>query len=128
MPDESHGRETCERAGQFTDSPCAPLVGAQRAGTCSPVCNSAVPAAQLHFGAPSPTTPSTAREPVHQDDLRVLDGPFAESKELIGGFTVMELAGGMDEAIAMCRRYAEILGGTLEIDVRTVDTSEQPAG
>ena len=24
----------------------------------------------------------------------------------------------MDEAIAMCRRYAEILGGTLEIDVR----------
>ena len=27
----------------------------------------------------------------------------------------------MDEAIAMCRRYAEILGGTLEIDVRLVD-------
>ncbi len=60
-----------------------------------------------------------------KNDLRVLDGPFAESKELIGGFTVMELAGGMDEAISMCRRYAEILGGTLEIDVRTVDTSEQ---
>jgi hypothetical protein len=53
--------------------------------------------------------------------LRVIDGPFAESKELIGGFAVMELTG-MDEAIDMCRRYAEILGGTLEIDVRLVDT------
>ncbi len=51
------------------------------------------------------------------NDLRVLDGPFSESKELLGGFAVLELSG-MDEAIAMCRRYAEILGGTLEIDVR----------
>ena len=54
------------------------------------------------------------------NDLRVLDGPFVESKELIGGFAVMELSG-MDEAIELCRRYAEILGGTLEIDVRLVD-------
>ena len=51
------------------------------------------------------------------NDLRVIDGPFSESKELIGGFAVLELSG-MDEAIALCRRYAEILGGTLEIDVR----------
>ena len=60
------------------------------------------------------------------NDLRVLDGPFSESKELIGGFAVMELSG-MDEAIALCRRYAEILGGTLEIDVRVVDQSDEPA-
>lgn len=52
--------------------------------------------------------------------VRVIDGPFSESKELIGGFAVMELSG-MDEAIDMCRRYAEILGGTLEIDIRVVD-------
>ena len=57
------------------------------------------------------------------NDLRVHDGPFAESKELLGGFAVMELSG-MDEAIALCRRYAEILGGTLEIDVRLVDQDE----
>jgi hypothetical protein len=57
------------------------------------------------------------------NELRVIDGPFAESKELIGGFGVMELSG-MDEAIAMCRVYGEILGGTLEIDVRLVDPSE----
>jgi hypothetical protein len=58
-----------------------------------------------------------------KNDLRVLDGPFAESKELLGGFAVMDLAG-MDEAIELCRRYADILGGTLEIDVRLVDQDE----
>jgi hypothetical protein len=52
--------------------------------------------------------------------LRVIDGPFAESKELIGGFAIMELSD-MDEVIELCKPYAEILGGTLEIDVRLVD-------
>ncbi len=58
-----------------------------------------------------------------KNELRVIDGPFAESKELIGGFSVMELSG-FDEAIELCRRYAEILGGTLEIDARLVDTDD----
>jgi hypothetical protein len=55
------------------------------------------------------------------NQMRTIDGPFAESKELIGGFAVLDLSG-MDEAIALCRRYTQILGGTLEIDVRLVDT------
>lgn len=55
--------------------------------------------------------------------MRVFDGPFAESKELIGGFAVLELTG-FDEAIEMCKRYAEILGGTLEIDLRLVDAGD----
>ena len=57
------------------------------------------------------------------NDLQVMDGPFAESKELIGGFAILDLKG-MDEAIEMCRRYTEILGGTLEIDVRPIDASD----
>jgi hypothetical protein len=57
------------------------------------------------------------------NDLRVVDGPFAESKELIGGFAVLELSG-LDDAIEQCRRYARILGGTLEIDVRAVEPDE----
>ena len=60
------------------------------------------------------------------NDLTVIDGPFVESKELIGGFAILELSG-MDEAIELCRRYAEILGGTLEIDVRIVDQEDEPA-
>jgi hypothetical protein len=58
-----------------------------------------------------------------KNDLRVIDGPFSESKELIGGFAVMELSG-IDEAIALCRPYAAILGGTLEIDVRPLAEPE----
>jgi hypothetical protein len=49
--------------------------------------------------------------------MHVIDGPFSESKELIGGFAIMRLSG-IDEAIAMSQRYAAILGGTLEIDIR----------
>jgi hypothetical protein len=49
--------------------------------------------------------------------LQVLDGPFSESKELIGGFAVLKLPS-MDMVIQVSTRYAEILGGTLEIDVR----------
>ena len=60
------------------------------------------------------------------NDLRVIDGPFAEAKELIGGFAVLELSG-IDEAIELCRRYAEILGGSLEIDVRLVDQDDDAA-
>ncbi|WAS91356.1 YciI family protein [Nannocystis punicea] len=59
----------------------------------------------------------------NNNDLRTLDGPFAESKELIGGFAVLELSG-MQEALELSRRYAEILGGTLELDVRLVDSSD----
>ncbi len=57
------------------------------------------------------------------NDLQVIDGPFSESKELIGGFSIMELAN-IDEVIAVCRPYGAILGGTLEIDVRTVDLND----
>ncbi len=56
--------------------------------------------------------------------LVVVDGPFAESKELIGGFAVLEMTD-WDEAIAMCRSYAAILGGTLEIDMRVVMPSDE---
>jgi hypothetical protein len=53
-------------------------------------------------------------------DLRIVDGPFSESKELIGGFALLELPS-IDAAVDECRRYAEILGGTLEIDIRPLD-------
>src|SRR5690242_6273379 len=38
------------------------------------------------------------------NDMRMIDGPFAESKELIGGFAVLELSG-MEEALEVCRQY-----------------------
>lgn len=56
--------------------------------------------------------------------LSVVDGPFAESKEMIGGYSIMNLDS-FDAVIALCRTYAEILGGTLEIDVRVVDETAE---
>ncbi|MFM8536191.1 MAG: YciI family protein [Acidimicrobiia bacterium] len=42
-----------------------------------------------------------------QNVLQVIDGPFSESKELIGGFAVMEVSG-LDEILEICARYGEI--------------------
>jgi hypothetical protein len=58
--------------------------------------------------------------------LQIVDGPFSESKELIGGFAVLALPS-MEVAIQECSRYAEILGGTLEIDVRPLYEPEDLA-
>jgi hypothetical protein len=60
------------------------------------------------------------------NDLSVVDGPFAESKELLGGFAVLDLEDA-NEAVELCRGYAEILGGTLEIDLRVVAPSDDAA-
>jgi hypothetical protein len=53
----------------------------------------------------------------------VFDGPFSESKELIGGYAVLELPS-MEAAVAECTRYVEILGGTVEIDIRPIAEPE----
>ena len=47
-----------------------------------------------------------------------VDGPFAESKELIAGFSILELPS-KDDAIAWANRYAEILVDN-EVDVREI--------
>lgn len=52
----------------------------------------------------------------------VIDGPFTESKEMIGGFVVMEMES-MEAAVAYATEYAEILllgQDFLELDVRHV--------
>ncbi len=59
-------------------------------------------------------------------DLRVSDGPFSESKELIGGFSILRLPS-LEVAITECKRYAEILGGTLEVDLRPLVEPDDPA-
>lgn len=50
----------------------------------------------------------------------VVDGPFAESKELIGGFAIVDLPS-KDDAIAGTPRFAAIIGD-VEIDVRPLHT------
>ncbi len=39
--------------------------------------------------------------------LSVMDGPFAETREIIGGYAIFELAG-MDDALALAREFMQI--------------------
>ena len=49
----------------------------------------------------------------------VVDGPFVESKELVGGFVVLELDS-REQAIEWAGRYADVLG-EIELDIRPVE-------
>lgn len=48
----------------------------------------------------------------------VTDGPFAEAKELIAGFAIVQV-GSKEEAIEWATRFAEVLG-EVEIEIRQV--------
>jgi hypothetical protein len=41
--------------------------------------------------------------------VTVTDGPFTESKELVGGFAILE-AGSREEAVALCKHFLEVAG------------------
>ena len=47
----------------------------------------------------------------------VTDGPFAESRELIAGFSIWQVKD-MDEAMAWARRYPNPMPGQSELEVR----------
>ncbi len=51
-------------------------------------------------------------------DTRVIDGPFAEAKELIAGFAILEVKS-REEAVEMAKRFAAATGAP-RIDVRQV--------
>jgi len=64
--------------------------------------------------------PSTATTVSRKDGrIAVTDGPFIESKEVIGGFAIIEVAD-LDEALAMAKEWP----GTVEIRP-IVDHSQQ---
>jgi hypothetical protein len=59
--------------------------------------------------------PSTATVLRPKDgDVLVTDGPFAEGKEHLGGFTILK-APDLDAALALGRRYAEATGLPIEV-------------
>ena len=59
-----------------------------------------------------------ARIEVHDSNVRVIDGPFAEAKELIAGFAILEVDS-LAEAVEHGRRFA-LLVGAERVDVRRV--------
>jgi len=55
---------------------------------------------------------TSLRQPA--DTVRVTDGPFAETKEILGGFALIECAD-RDEAVAWARRCPLVRIGTVEV-------------
>ena len=58
------------------------------------------------------TTATSLRQ--RAGDVLVLDGPFAETKEILGGLTVLECAD-LDEALGWARRCPLVRAGTVEV-------------
>lgn len=63
-----------------------------------------------------PGSPLAGEGAVVQPDLTVMDGPFAESKELVGGYTIVE-AEDLPAACELARQTMK-LAGTGKIEVR----------
>ena len=59
-----------------------------------------------------------ARVEVNDGNVRVIDGPFAEAKELIAGFAILDVAS-KAEAVEHARKFALIVGAE-RVDVRRV--------
>ena len=70
-------------------------------------------------------TAEGARVRLREGRLSVTDGPFTESKEVIGGYAIVEAAS-LKEAIAMTERFLKIHGNewNLECEVRQIDGPE----
>jgi hypothetical protein len=54
----------------------------------------------------------------------VTDGPFAETKEHIGGFSVMECPD-LDVALELARRHPSAIGGCVEVRPFAPDKPEE---
>jgi len=75
--------------------------------------------------------PSSARVRLSNRKITVTDGPFAESKEIVGGYAIMD-AKSREEALALARRFMELhlkhwptFEG--ECEVRPLEEEVQPA-
>jgi hypothetical protein len=54
-------------------------------------------------------------KPAGGGDIRVIDGPFTEAKEVLGGYAIMK-AGSRAEVVELTKRFLKVAGqGTCEI-------------
>lgn len=59
-----------------------------------------------------------ARVEITDGNVRIIDGPFAEAKELIAGFAILEVRS-LEEAVEHARKFG-LLVGSERVDVRRV--------
>lgn len=67
-------------------------------------------------------TAEGARVRIAHGKLKVVDGPFTESKEVIGGYALLR-AESMEEAVELAKRFLRVHGDEwdLECEVRAID-------
>lgn len=63
-------------------------------------------------GLHSPSTATVLRS--KGDEVLVTDGPYVESKEFLGGFTIVDVPD-LDAAMAWAGRYAKVIGLPIEV-------------
>jgi hypothetical protein len=75
----------------------------------------------IHTAGLRPTSEG-ARVRLRGGKLSTIDGPFVETKEVVGGFAILE-ADSMQQALELTRRFLEIHGDSwnLECEVRQLD-------
>ena len=70
-------------------------------------------------------TAEGARVRLRSGKLSTIDGPFAETKEVVGGFAILEAAS-LNEAIELTKRFLKVHGDEwdIECEVRQLDGPE----
>jgi len=59
------------------------------------------------MGGLMPASKELTRVGVRKGRVKVTDGPYAEAKEVIGGYAVLEV-GSLEEAVEHARRFMEL--------------------
>ena len=98
LPTEPPPPELYEEMGKFVE-------GAVNAGVI------------VATGGIAPTSEGT-KITLKDGEFTVVDGPFAEAKEIVGGWAIMECRD-MDEAVEWSKRFVSVLGEG-EVRVRPV--------
>lgn len=76
-----------------------------------------VKAGVLVAGAGLKNSAESKRMTIEGDRRTVIDGPFAETRELVAGFQIWEVKD-MDEAVAWLKRYPNPMPGKSEVEIR----------
>lgn len=103
------------KATKASEAGTAPT--AQQAADRASLCAEMVRAGVLTFAQELQPSASGTRVHYRGGKRLVLDGPFTESKELIGGFSMVQMRS-RDEVLAWCDRFAQIIGEDFELDIR----------
>jgi hypothetical protein len=76
-----------------------------------------VKAGVLVAGAGLQNSGQAKRITIDGDRRTIVDGPFAETRELVAGFQIWEVKD-MDEAVAWLKRYPNPMPGKSEVEIR----------